>query len=98
MKIYRYEMPDFGGPFFTLDGTQRRTGYKMAHVAEWVFGATSAEELEEYFNGVRDIPYGCKIVVREIPDKYLFYIKGQVAFDKVLLFECPIEEVIFNVD
>ena len=37
MLIYRYEMPDGGGPFFTLDGVQRRTGVKLPP-SEYIFG------------------------------------------------------------
>ena len=84
MIVYRYEMPDGGGPFFTLDGVQRRTGVQLPS-SDYVFGCSSEEDLNKYFNGVKDIPTECKVVVRDIPDEMVAIIGNQVMFPKQIV-------------
>lgn len=85
MKVYRYEMPDGGGPFFTLDGIQRRTGVKLPS-SDYVSGCDNLDNLDKYFHGIQNIPEECKIVAREIPDELVLRIKtGQVIFPKYLI-------------
>lgn len=81
MKVYRLEMPDGGGPFFTLDGVQRRTGVKLPS-ADFACGCPTLEKLNEYFNKCSNIPQECKVVIREIPDEFVMYSEDQVIFPK----------------
>lgn len=81
MLVYRYEMPDGGGPFFTLDGVQRRTGVKLPS-ATFACGCSTLEKLEEYFNHCSNIPQECKLVVRDIPDEFVMISEDQVIFPK----------------
>lgn len=84
MKVYRYEMPDGGGPFFTLDGVQRRTGVQLPS-SDYIFGCSSEEELDKYFNGVKDIPAECGVVVRDIPDEMIILVGDQIMFPKQII-------------
>ena len=84
MLIYRYEMPDGGGPFFTLDGVQRRTGVKLPP-SEYIFGCKNIDDLNKYFNNVENISEECKIVVRDIPANEIYYLGNQIMFKKSLL-------------
>lgn len=86
MKVYRYEMPDKGGPFFTLDGVQRRTGICI-QVSDYVFGCLSRDDLTSHFHGTANFPEECKIVVREVPDDAVINVGNQVMFPKAYLRE-----------
>jgi len=86
MIVYRYEMPDGGGPFFTLGGIQRRTGVQMPPSA-YVFGCTNFEDINKYFQGKDSIPKECKLVKREIPDQYVVRISDQAMFPKTFIEE-----------
>jgi len=85
MKIYRYEMEDGGGPYFTFDGAQRKTGQKIQENFNYVFGCESEEQLKAYFKGKEKEIKDCEIIVRDIPDEYITKLKKQVIFPKFLI-------------
>ena len=84
MLVYRYEMPDKGGPFFTINGVQRRTGVKLK-TSEFVFGCKNEEDLDHYFEGCLDLPSNLKLVVRDIPDDKIIFLDNQLLFPKEFL-------------
>ena len=92
MKVYRYEMPDGGGPFFTLSGIQRRTGV-CVQVSTYVFGCLNKDDLVNHFHGTLDFPEECKIVTREIPDDVIINVGNQVMFPKEFVREDTLADV-----
>ena len=74
-------MPDGGGPFYTFDGVHRLSGIPMPP-SDYLSGCGSKEDLEEYFRKVNNIPDGCKIVEREIPDEYVKISMHELLFPK----------------
>lgn len=85
MLTYRVEMPDLGGPFFTFDGVQRRTGVKIMD-SEYVFAFRSMNDLHNYFRG-NDIPEGCRIVVRDLPIDKIVIFDTKVMIPKKLILQ-----------
>lgn len=94
MLVFRYEMPDGGGPFFTLDGVQRRTGMKLSH-SNLVYGCKRIKDLALYFHNIADIPSECRIVGRNIPDDQVIVFGLQVAFPKEIILK-GLNQVIQN--
>ena len=84
MIVYRLEMPDGGGPFFTLEGVQRRTGMQLPP-SEFVFGCHSEADLDKYFKFKKGIPKECKVVVREIPDELCKDFGLQIMFPREII-------------
>lgn len=78
-------MPDLGGPFFTFDGVQRRTGIKIMD-SDYVFGFSSMEQLNKYFKGGK-IPDGCKIVIRDLPEDKIVQFNTRIMIPKTLILE-----------
>ncbi len=85
MKIYRYEMPDGGGPYFTLNGIQRKTKENFHLSFDYVFGCESEEDLKNYFKGKEEDIKECEIIVRDIPDNLIIKTKKQIIFPKFLI-------------
>lgn len=85
MRVYRYEMEDGGGPWFTRDGSLREKPVEIRFSDDVLYGCTSLEELFDYFRqeshkvNLQD----CIVKVYEIPNEDIEVIsKGQVAFPK----------------
>jgi len=84
MIIYRYENEDGGGPYYTLDGINRKSGIKLED-SSYIFGCTSIDKLETYFKNKNDIK-GCTMTVRDIPNKYIICLgDDQVLFPKIFM-------------
>lgn len=85
MRIYRYEMDDGGGPWFTRNGSSRGNPITIRFDDDVLYGCTSLEELFNYFReeshkvNLED----CMVKVYEIPDEDIEIISpGQVIFPK----------------
>lgn len=71
MRVYRYEKPDGGGPWFTRDGIQRNHGPMPPKFSDSVlYGCTSLESLFSYS---RDPAHNinlndCEIKIYEVPE------------------------------
>ena len=73
------EREDGGGPWFTLDYTDRKHNVKLATNGNGkVYGCISKEELMRYFNN--KIPYLCHIQEYEIPVEDIKIINKMVEF------------------
>lgn len=91
MRVYRFENPDGGGPWFTQEGKLRTESVtppsKSKFKSPVLYGCTPLYKLLDYFKDSRhkvDIS-NCEIKVYEIPDKDITYINkgtGHVAFPK----------------
>lgn len=85
MRVYRYEMEDGGGPWFTRDGSSRGTFIDIKFNDGVLYGCTSLEELFDYFRQEThkvDL-VDCTVKVYEIPDEDIEIISpGQVVFPK----------------
>lgn len=85
MRVYRYEMEDGGGPWFTREGSLRDKPTKIRFNDGVLYGCTSLEELFDYFRQEShkvDLD-DCIVRVYEISDEDIEIISpGQVIFPK----------------
>lgn len=81
MKIYRYERPDGGGPFCTIDG-KLRINKNITYNNNLLFGCSSIEQLFKWFENYQSLLYGCKIKIYDIPDSEVIIGEDEVLFPK----------------
>lgn len=80
MKVYRYEKPDGGGPFFTFYGINRFTHQRDDD--NFLSGCLSIEDLKKYFLFQEDILEECVLQEYDIPDEEIEYGASHVYFPK----------------
>ncbi len=71
MRVYRYERPDGGGPWFTRDGVQRNDRPMPKKFSDNIlYGCTSLDSLFAYFRDpVHNVDLGdCTVRVYEVPE------------------------------
>lgn len=90
MRVYRFEKPDGGGPWFTKDGILRNPNVLPVGTGftdPVLYGCASLEELFSYFRepahkvNLTD----CEVRVYEVPEQDIIHISprtGQIVFPK----------------
>lgn len=83
MKIYRYEMPDGGGPWFNKDGKVRYKGTQPP-IDDYLNGCDSLENLQTYFADCPSLIENCILRIYEVPDEEVvpLYRTHTVLFPK----------------
>lgn len=71
MTIYRYELPDGGGPFFTQDG-QNRIYSNIKFNDDTLSGCDSIEHLKEWFK-IRNITIPDNAVIRAYEGEVVYW-------------------------
>ena len=80
MKVYRYEKPDGGGPWSTLDGVWRSNNEQCKYADDYVYGCDSFENLEHYFTRQEFMKDGCQLKVYDVPkDEAVFIPRTHVV-------------------
>ena len=85
MLIYRYEKEDGGGPWFRLSGVARRkvSPDNLYYMNDGkLSGCTSIESLNAYFKDQGISLDECHVVIYNIPDEYVQYLRSHVVFPK----------------
>ena len=80
MIVYRYEKPDKGGVFFTLDGINRLTNVQIFD--NWISGCESVESLMQWFSERNINTDDCIIVSYNVPKEAIKYTKTHLVFPK----------------
>ena len=83
MKVYRYEKPDGGGPWFTKEGTIREEDARQPPVDEYLNGCDSLESLQDYFSRYPSLIKDCELKVYDVPDNEVIRMRTHtVLFPK----------------
>ena len=80
MLVYRYEYPDKGGVFFTLDGKNRKNNYIFDD--NWISCCESIDALKLWFNKRKIDVSNCQIITYDIPKEAIKYTQTHLLFPK----------------
>ena len=82
MYVYRFEYPDGGSPFCTLDGVVRDCNFHAEFNDSGIYGCKDLEQLKEYFQRQQCIIKNCKIFRYDVPIEEIEFLKREIIFPR----------------
>lgn len=95
MRVYRYEKPDGGGPWFTRDGSPRGELPRLKDYENVIYGFLSLQSLFDFFkdHGNEVDMKDCEIKTYEVPQEDIEIMRNTSGYRDEVIFPKTYEPI-----